>query len=344
MFAKTLGWTLLFAAIMAGILPSSAPTFAAAPLIRTQSPGFYRMMLGDFEVTALLDGTHRFPVFETLMARSKSSSQNQNGSREPLADSKPGEIEARLAAADLSVPLEGSINAFLINTGTKLVLIDSGAGALYGVCCGHLLENLRASGYQPEQIDEVLLTHLHADHVGGVMANETMAFPNATIRVSQTDADYWLSEVNEKAAPRFLLPMFVGAQHVLRPYIAAKKFQPFQYGADLLPSIRAIATPGHTPGHSSYIVESRGQKLLVWGDIVHVAPIQFPDPGVTVSYDNDGKQAEQQRELLFSEAARMGYWIGAAHIAFPGLGHVGIRDTHFFWIPTEYTTELVGAP
>lgn len=108
--------------------------------------------------------------------------------------------------------------------------------------------------------------------------------------------------------------------------------------------IRAISTPGHTPGHTSYEVESRGQKLLVWGDVVHVAAIQFPDPSVTVEYDNDENQAEADRERIFSDAAKDGYWIGAAHISFPGLGHVGARGSGFLWIPGEYTTRISAAP
>jgi len=310
-----------------------ASTQAAAPQVRVQGPGFYRIMLGDFEVTALLDGTHLFPVYQVL-TRAKSLNH------ELLTDTNPGELEAALATVDLRAPPEGSINAFLINTGTNLILIDSGAGALYGACCGHLLQNLRASGYEPEQIDEVLLTHLHADHVGGVMVNDKMAFPNATIRVSERDAQYWLNDDNEKAAPAFLIPMFEGAKHVLAPYIKLERFKPFNYGTEITPGINPVATPGHSPGHTSYMVESRGQKLLVWGDIVHVAPLQFPDPGVTVTYDSDGKGAEQQRETLFAEAAKAGFWVAAAHITFPGIGHVSAREGHFVWIPTEYTTEL----
>jgi glyoxylase-like metal-dependent hydrolase (beta-lactamase superfamily II) len=312
---------------------------AAAPQVRTQGPGFYRIMLGDFEVTALLDGTHRFPAYQVL-ARARTSSNDVKGPQELLTSASPGQIDAALAAIDLRAPPEGSINAFLVNTGQQLILIDAGAGALYGACCGRLLQNLRAAGYEPEQVDEVLLTHLHADHVGGVMADEKPAFPNAIVRVSQRDADYWLNDANEKAAPAILTPMFEGAKHVLKPYIDSGRFQPFDYGSDLAPGIKAMATPGHSPGHSSYAVESRGQKLLVWGDIVHVAPIQFPDPSVTTTYDTDPRSAERQRDALFADAAQKGYWVAAAHITFPGLGHVGVRDNHFIWIPGQYTTEL----
>ncbi len=320
----------------AACIAIASSSFAAAPQVRTQAPGFYRIMLGDFEITALLDGTHPFPDEAVLMK----PKPGRPAERSKLFDDNPQEANALLAAADLKAPTEGSINAFLINTGTKLILIDSGAGTLYGACCGHLIENLRAAGYRPEQVDEVLLTHLHADHVGGIAPGGQMAFPNAIVRASKLDAEYWLNDANEKVAPAFLRPMFEGDKTSLKPYIAAGRFQPFDGAPELVTGIRAIPAPGHTSGHTVYSVESGGQKLLVWGDIVHVAAIQFPDPSVSVEYDTDAALAETTRRTFFAEAAKDGFWIGAAHISFPGLGHVGVRGTEFIWMPAEYTTRM----
>ena len=187
------------------------------------------------------------------------------------------------------------------------MLIDSSAGTLSGSCCWHLLENLRASGYRSEQVDEVLLTHLHADHVGGIAPGGVAVFPNAIIRSSKLDADYWLNEANEKAAHDFLRSICEGDKAALRPYIAVGRYLPFDGEQEMVPGIRAIPLPGRTPGHTSYAIESQGQKLLVWGDVVHVAAIQFPDPSVTVEYDNDENQAEADRERIFSDAAKSGY-------------------------------------
>lgn len=311
---------------------------AAAPQVRTQAPGFYRMMLGHFEITALLDGTHTFPVHD-VMTRNETQSGGERKTVK-LSEGHPGKADALLADADLGVPLEGSINAFLVNTGDKLVLIDSGAGSLYGACCGHLLENLRASGYNPEQVDEIYLTHLHADHVGGIAPNGKLAFPNAIVRVNQKDFDYWLDARNEDAAPKFLKAMFDGDRASLKPYIDAGHLKPFAERQDLSPGIRAIPTPGHTPGHTSYAVVSDGQTLLVWGDLVHVAPIQFPDPAVTVTYNSDPMSAEAERTKVFARAARAGSWIAAAHIAFPGIGHIRSAGGRFEWLPANYTTVL----
>lgn len=311
---------------------------AAASKVGTQAPGFYRMTLGNFEITALSDGTHAFPVHKVL-----TKTLSTGGQSVPLDQSSPGEADALLAESDLAVPVAGSINAFLINTGSKLILVDSGAGSLYGGCCGHLIENLRAAGYAPEQVDEIYLTHLHADHVGGVAPNGKIAFPNAIVRVSQTDADYWLKDANEAAAPELLKSMFEGAKASLKPYIDAGRFKPFTYGEELSPGIKPIASPGHTPGHSFFEVESNGAKLLLWGDIVHVGAVQFPDPAVTVAYDSDAEMAESERLAIFADGAQKGYWIGAAHISFPGLGHVKAKDGHFFWIPVNYDAAPAGA-
>lgn len=327
--------------IMAALCAATAvQVHAAAPFAAAQAPGWYRIALGRYEVTALLDGTHPFPAHQVLTRGADS-----------LDHASPGLADRLLAAAYLKAPVEGSINAFLVNTGTKLVLIDSGAGALYGADGGHLPANLRAAGYTPEQVDEVLLTHLHADHVGGVARGAAAAFPNAVVRVNGRDAKYWLSAANKAAAPGFLGAMFDGAQASLQPYIAAGRFRPFDGDGPLEEGIAALATPGHTPGHTSYVVESEGERLLVWGDAVHVAAVQFPDPAVTVKYDSDAAQAAAQRRRLFADAARRGDCVAAAHISFPGLGHIvtnGAADSvNYRWLPLNHIARDVvpgGAP
>nr|WP_254783716.1 MBL fold metallo-hydrolase [Collimonas sp. OK307] len=291
---------------------------AAAPQVRTQGPGFYRMMLGDFEITALLDGTHPFPIDKVMIDVSKE------------------EIERDLSRDGLKAPVQGSINAFLINTGPKLILIDTGAGTLYGDCCGHLLANLHAAGYQPEQVDEVYLTHLHKDHVGGIFLDGKMAFPNAVLRVSEADADYWLTPANKKSAPEFLSTFFDSAIASVAPYIKAERFKTFSKNQQLTPGITSMATPGHTPGHTSYLIESQSNALLVWGDIIHVAPIQLQNPKASVEYDNNPPSAQRFRRKLLGLAAQKHYIVGAAHIAFPGLGRIRRNKHTYDWIPVNY--------
>lgn len=326
---------------LALVVATAGSVEAGAPQVRTQAPGFYRMMLGDAEVTALLDGTHTFPIPTVLQAPPVGGG---SAPRRLLEAADPGEVTARLGADRLGLPFEGSINAFLINLDGRLTLIDTGAGALYGACCGHLVANLRAAGYTPDQVDDVLLTHLHVDHFGGLAIDGKPVFPNAIVHVSQTDYAYWLDPAKEAAAPAFLHPMFEGARAVLKPYIAANRVKPFDGDEAIVPGIRAMASAGHTPGHTSYLVQSGGESLLAWGDIVHVEPIQLPDPAVTVTYDSDASAAERTRDALLAEAAAKGFWVAAAHISFPGLGHIGERAGTFNWIPANYTTELGPKP
>ncbi|OJT17567.1 MBL fold metallo-hydrolase [Archangium sp. Cb G35] len=317
-FLNTLAVAALTATTGGGLMLPAAQ--AAAPQVKTQAPGFYRMMLGDFEITALFDGTVPLPV-DKLMT-----------------NTRPGQVEKLLAAAYVSQPVETSINAFLINTGSRLVLVDTGAGSLFGPTVGNqLLTNLRAAGYQPEQVDMVLITHIHGDHAGGLMAGDKRAFPNAVVRVDKHDADYWLSPTNLEKAPDDKKAPFQGAMASLNPYVEAGKLQTFDGDTELEPGIRAIAARGHTPGHSFYAVESKGQKLVLWGDMMHVAAVQFPEPSVTIQFDTDSKAAAAQRKKAYAEAAKQGYWVGVAHVPFPGIGHVRADGKGYDWVPVNYS-------
>ena len=293
--------------------------YAAAPMAKITAPGFYRMMLGDFEVIALSDGTVNLPVDKLL------------------TKTTPAKVNQALAESFLTSPLETSVNGYLINTGTKLVLVDTGAAKLFGPTLGSLVANLKASGYQPEQVDEIYITHMHPDHVGGLMDGDKMVFPNATVRADKHDADFWLSQVNLDKAPAEAKGFFQGAMASLNPYVKANHFSAFEGSTDLVPGIRAVATYGHTAGHSTYMVESKGQKLAIWGDLVHVAAVQFDDPSVTIQYDTEGSAAAVQRKRAYAEAAKGGYLVAASHIAFPGIGHVRAKGKVFAWLPVNYT-------
>jgi glyoxylase-like metal-dependent hydrolase (beta-lactamase superfamily II) len=304
-------------ALAALVLTGAA--LAAAPQLKTQAPGYYRMMVGDFEVTALSDGTVALPV-DTL-----------------LTNTTPAQVGKSLSRSFLKAPLETSVNGYLINTGSKLVLVDSGAAGLFGPTLGNLLANLKAAGYQPEQVDEVYITHMHADHVGGLMAGDKLAFPNAIVRADQRDADFWLSAANLEKAPTEMKGFFQGAQASLNPYVAAGKFKPFSGDTELVPGVKAVAAPGHTPGHSLYVVESAGQKLVLWGDLMHVAAVQFANPSVTIQFDTDSKSAAAQRKRAYAEAAKAGYLVGSAHLSFPGLGHLRADGKGYVFVPVNYS-------
>jgi glyoxylase-like metal-dependent hydrolase (beta-lactamase superfamily II) len=291
---------------------------AAAPQVKTQAPGFFRMMLGDFEITALSDGTVEMQPKQLLT----------NTTPEHV-----GGLLDRSFEKD-AVPL--SVNAFLINTGDKLILVDTGAAKLFGPTLGNLLPNLLAAGYRPEQVDAVLITHMHADHVGGLFTDGKITFPNATVRADQRDADYWLSKENMDKAPAEAKGFFQGAMLSINPYIATGNFKPFNGSTDLFPGIRAIAAPGHTPGHTIYVIESKGQKLVLWGDLMHIAGVQFPEPQVTISFDTDSTVASTQRAKAFADAAQGRYLVAGAHLSFPGIGHIRSEGSGYVWVPVDY--------
>lgn len=314
--------SVLAAAAFAATLTFTAFAHAGAPPAKGQAPGWYRMPLGAFEVTALSDGTVDLPVDQLL------------------THTTPAKVQAALARAYLKPPVETSVNAYLINTGTKLVLIDAGAAGLFGPTLGKLLANLKASGYTPEQVDEIYITHMHADHVGGLATPDGKAvFANAIVRADAKEAGFWLDQATMDKAPEAMKDFFKGAMASMKPYVDAGRFKAFDGNAELVPGIKAIATRGHTPGHAAFVVESNGAKLVLWGDLMHVAAVQFPDPSVTIQFDVDSKAAAPQRKKAYADAAKHGYYVGIAHVSFPGIGQLRPDGKGYRWLPANYTTK-----
>ncbi|CAN7691249.1 MBL fold metallo-hydrolase [Rhizobium sp. LjRoot258] len=282
-------------------LPGSS--FADAPMAGGDAPGFYPLKVGDFEVTVLSDGKAPLAAMKLLQG-------------------DKSQIAKTLKSNFLAEEVDTSHNCFLVNTGSKLVLIDAGAGSLLGPRFGRLAENIRAAGYRLEQIDEVLLTHMHTDHIGGLMSGNELAFPNANIRADKRDTDYWLSDESMRAAPADAKRFFEASVASLSPYQKGGRLKTFEGANEIVPGITSRPAYGHTPGHTMYEVESKGEKLLLWGDIVHVAAVQFADPTVTIGYDADKAEAEREHFRVMDDVSKNRHMIGGAHLPFPGLGHV----------------------
>ncbi|MFP8965087.1 MBL fold metallo-hydrolase [Pokkaliibacter sp. CJK22405] len=314
MFARTMAITGALITALGVVAPAA---YAKAPMVKTQA-GYYRTMLGNFEVTVLSDGTNPLPADKLLKGIA------------------PDELNALLKQQHLTNPVTTSVNEVLINTGEKLILIDTGTGGM-GPTNGRMLKSLKNAGYSPEQVDEIYITHMHPDHVGGLSHEGERVFPNAVVKASEVEANYWLDEDTMAKAPEGKQRGFAVAMEEMEPYQKAGAFQTFSSGALLSPGITAQAEFGHTPGHETYTIESEGQKLIVLGDLIHFAAVQFAHPEYAVGFDSDDKEAIAARKAVFDHAAENGTLVVGAHLPFPGLGYINKSDNGYQWVPINYS-------
>lgn len=306
----------------------SFSAFAASPpqtpiQQQKQVSGFYQYQAGDVQITALLDGTN---FMSPSLFKDISPQQVQEILKKYYADQDKG--------------VQTSINAFLVNTGKSLVLVDSGAESCFGAHLGSILKNLVASGYKPEQVDTILLTHLHPDHVCGISQKGTANFPNATVYVSEDEAKYWLDPKQAAKLPKDKQANYLSTVKMIKeaitPYQAKQRFKTFKLG-DEVQGFKVINTAGHTPGHYSYELKTKDQSVVFIGDIVHSHTVQFDKPQTAIEYDIDPKKAVQTRLKQFANFAKNGQTIAAPHLPFPGIGHIYSADGKSYqWIPTHF--------
>src|ERR1700719_2688292 len=320
--------SLRFAAALMAVLASLAagPNAAldAAPQHHDQQPGFYRLKVGDLEVTALFDGA---AVFDAHWL---------NGTKATM----DGVVNALQEDPRL---LDVSDEGFLVNTGKQRILVDAGAGSWWGGgVLGRLEGSLRSAGYTPEEIDIVLITHLHSDHVGGLTTQDgKRVFRNADVYVAKTESDFWLSPEIAAKAPKDAQPFFQSAQAIAAPYIKAGKWHTFSGSEPIVDGMQLVPLPGHTPGHTGYEFSSKGQKILFWGDTIHAQRVQLQHTEVTVVFDIDPAAALATRNQLLSKLAREDVVVAAPHMLFPGLGRLHKEGSGYNWTPVQYTDQWV---
>ena len=301
-----------------------APALAAPdPVTLTQAPGYFRQVVGPLKITALFDGTVQLP-------------------RSGMKGISPGQITTRVA--DRYVPendtgFQTAVNAYLIQQGERVILVDAGTAQCFGPGLGQVLSNLRQAGYRPEDVNELLITHAHPDHLCGVTTPEGQAaFPNANLWISAADHDFWTGPKAGAGLPEAIQPLIKMARDAVAPYDKAgrvRRFDPAQ--GELIAGVRVVSTPGHTPGHSSFLFAAGPKEnVLIWGDVLHYHAVQFARPQVSFEFDTQQAQAVRSRIKVLGSAADGRWWVGGAHLPFPGLGHVRRDGKAFAWVPAEY--------
>lgn len=281
-----------------------------------QVPGYYRRRIGDRVVTALSDGVIDLPL-------------------ELMGGIEPGAASDLLTQAFRAPTPQANVNAFLIQGGGRTVLIDTGAGGSMGPALGRLQANLAAAGVTPGDIDAVLLTHFHGDHSGGLASTSGEAvFPRAELVVPKDDADFWFDDAKASAAPENKKHAFAEARVAAAPYRARLRL--FS-GTDVAPGIRALPLPGHTPGHTGYMVESGGEQILIWGDIFHVPDVQARRPEVSVGFDVDPAGAVATRLRVLDMAARDRLLVAGMHMHFPAFSHIARLADGYAVVPIAWS-------
>ena len=287
-----------------------------------QVPGFYRMKVGDLEVAALYDGTLGFDPHWLNGPKAKMDAVAEALQEDPHM----------LDVAD---------TAFLVNTGKQVILVDVGAGTWWGGGpMGRLASNLCSAGYTPEEVDIVLATHPHSDHIGGLTTQDGQrVFPNADVYVAKADSDFWLSAEVAANAPKEAQPFFQSARAIAAPYVKAGKWHTFTGSETVVDGMQLVPLPGHTPAHTGYEFSSNGEKILFFGDVIHALRAQLPHPEVTAIFDIDQTVAAATRNQLLPKLANENVLIAGPHMNFPALGHLRKEGSAYSWAPVVFTDQ-----
>jgi glyoxylase-like metal-dependent hydrolase (beta-lactamase superfamily II) len=306
------------AAVGAAALAPNVPVLAHAPQAAERpQPGFYRFKLGTIEITVISDGTLAFPAETLWLDRAEDARGLLTSTFQPPS------------------PVGLEINTILVNTGDKLVLIDAGCGAdKFQKTTGRLLGNLAAAGYAPGDIDTILFTHFHFDHLWGISDhdNASLLFPSAEFVASETEVAFWSAPDLADKLPPEQQPRVTQANLKL----ATPRLRPIKAVAEVVPGVTTFGTPGHTPGHIAVNISSGGEELLLTGDVVVNSAVSFLHPEWPFGFDIDVPLATKTRMAFLDRAAADKTLVGSYHLPFPGFGHVVREGSAYRWLPADW--------
>ncbi len=310
----------------AGLSPLAASVHAKAPVPQsgTQAPSFYRYRVGDFEMTTFSDGVFVNDIAEGF-----------------VRNASVAEVNEALEAAHMPPGrLANQFNPVLCNTRSKLVLFDTGNGSGRAQTVGLLSRGLAAAGIDAGTIDMVVISHFHGDHIGGIRASDgSLAYRNAEHWVPADEWAFWMDDGNMSRAPEG--PVRNTFQNVRRIFAGLEnRVVKYERGKELVTGIASVATTGHTPGHSSFLVASGAGRLIVQGDVTGNPAINLRNPGWHSRADMDGPTAEESRRRLFDMVAAEKMMITGYHYAFPALGTIEKDGTRYRLVPAIWNPVL----
>lgn len=314
-------------AAAAAVLPCAAHAEPASPAASPtrddlHGAGFYRFNVGQARVTLISDGT--FPMNPAMLLGQSAT---------------PADIQAAATDAFLGNTVPGHVNTLLVQTATDTILIDTGCGSGFGPTTGQLAARLALAGVKPDDVTTLILTHLHPDHVGGLVTPVgDFALPNAKVLLDPAERAFWSQpnpDLSRSGMPQDMLPMVVATAAKLLQ-LTADRLVEARPGQEVVPGISIINAPGHTPGHIAVLVTSGGQSLLYIADLMHLPQLQLAQPGWHVAFDTDPVQGAATRKAMLDRIAADRTLIAGAHVPFPALGHVRTRGSAFEWVPVTW--------
>ncbi|MBK9082935.1 MAG: MBL fold metallo-hydrolase [Rhizobiales bacterium] len=301
---------------------ASPAALAKAPLAGAQQPAAYRYKVGDVEVTAIHDGSFT----RGLEGFVKNAD---------LFDVQQAMEDAMLPNDKITI----SFTTLVVNTGSKLILVDTGNGDSGAPTSGVWMKNFRAAGFDPKDVDQVVISHFHGDHINGLRLKDgTAVFPNAEITVPAPEWAYWMDDARMAAAPDGLKGNFAMVRRVFGPM--AKDVKPFEWGKEAAPGLMAVAAPGHTPGHTAFALQSGAGRMMVMSDTTNHPALFVRNPDWMAIFDMDGEQARQTRRKLLDMAASEKAQVAFYHAPFPATGYIARDGDKFRLAPAQWSAQL----